>query len=99
MPKKTTEPENVFELDVTSPLEITDTNEIPVVSVDLDTSYEALLPDPVSASSHVALSGNYAQTFPARKYENLLPIVSTVVASVGVGATIFALGVVLGAGI
>lgn len=99
MPKKTTEPENVFELDVTSPLEITDTNEIPVVSVDLDTSYEALMPDPISATSHVALSGNYVQTFPARKYENLLPIVSTVVASVGVGATIFGLGVLLGAGI
>lgn len=88
MPKKTIEP-----------LEVTDTNEIPIVSVDLDTSYEALMPDPVSSTSHVALSGNYTQTFPARKYENLLPIVSTVVASVGVGAAIFGLGVLLGAGI
>jgi len=31
------------------PLEITDTGEIPVVSVEIPTDYEALIPDPVVA--------------------------------------------------
>ncbi len=91
MPKKTIEP-----------LEITDTNEIPVVSVDIPTEYEDMTPDPVPASNHLAFFDEtswWRAPVAPRKFENLLPIVSTVVASVGVGATIFALGVLLGAGI
>lgn len=89
MPKKTPEP---------APLELTDTNEIPVVSVDIDTSYEAMLPDPVPATAHVAESWQ-PMTFAPRKYENLLPIVATVLASVVTGSLLIAIGIVIGAGL
>jgi hypothetical protein len=87
MPKKTI-----------TPLEILDTAEIPIVSVDIDTSYEALLPDPVLASAHVANNWQPMQFAPP-KYENLLPIVATVLATFTLGATVLAIGVLIGAGI
>jgi hypothetical protein len=92
MPKKTIEP-------APAPLELTDTNEIPVVSVDIDTSYEAMLPDPVPAITHVALQDSYMQTFPRPTLEKLLPITATVFASIALGALILGVGVIVGAGI
>jgi len=89
MPKKTIEP---------APLELTDTNEIPVVSVDIDTSYEAMLPDPVPASAHVADNWLPMMTAP-RKYEDLLPIVATIIASVVTGAVLISAGIIIGAGL
>lgn len=83
----------------TEPLEITDTGEIPIVSVDIDTSYEALLPEPVSATQHVAMNSNNMLTFPRSKYENLLPIVATVLASVVTGAVLITVGISIGAGL
>lgn len=88
MPKKTI-----------APLEITDTDEIPVVSVDIDTSYEALLPDPVPANSHVASAWQYHVPMPKARHENLLPIVATVLATFTLGALVLAVGVMIGAGI
>lgn len=92
MPKKTIEP-------TPTPLELTDTNEIPVVSVDVDTSYEAMLPDPVSASEHVGYGYTTPITVMPRKYENLLPVVSTVLASVVTGSLLIAVGIIIGAGL
>lgn len=95
MPKKTPEP---------APLELTDTNEIPVVSVDIDTSYEAMLPDPVPASNHLSFFDETSWwtdnvvTKP-RKYENLLPIVATVLASVVTGSVLIVIGITIGAGL
>jgi hypothetical protein len=89
MPKKIIEP---------APLELTDTGEIPVVSIDLDTSYEAMLPDPVPATSHVADNWQPMQFAPP-KYENLLPIATTVLATFTLGALVLAVGVFIGAGI
>ena len=88
MPKKTIEP-----------LEITDTNEIPVVSVDIDTSYEAMLPDPVHASNHVSSAWQYHVPVPPRKYENLLPIASTIAGAIALGATVLGVGVLIGVGL
>lgn len=79
------------------PLEITDTGEIPIVSVDIDTSYEAMIPDPVPAYEHVANNAQEMLTFPAPKFERLLPIVSTIMASVSLGALILGVGIMLGA--
>lgn len=90
MPKKIIEP---------APLELTDTNEIPVVSVDIDTSYEAMLPDPVPATGHVGYDYLTPLSTIPRKYENLLPIVATVLASVTTGALLVAAGIIIGAGI
>lgn len=87
MPKKAIEP-----------LEVTDTAEIPVVSVDIDTSYEAMLPDPVPASAHVADHWQ-PMTFAPPKHENLLPMATTVLASFTLGALALAIGVMIGAGI
>ena len=84
---------------VIEPLEVLDTNEIPVVSVDIDTSYEAMLPDPVPASKHVNNSWSYHVPMPKTKHENLLPIVATVLATFTLGALVLAIGVVIGAGI
>lgn len=88
MPKKTI-----------APLEITDTDEIPVVSVDIDTSYEAMLPDPVSANSHIASAWQYHVPTPKAKHENLLPIVATALATFTLGALVLAIGVLIGAGL
>lgn len=79
------------------PLEITDTGEIPIVSVDIDTSYEAMIPDPVPAYEHVANNTQDMLTFPAPRFERLLPIVSTIMASVALGALILGIGIMLGA--
>lgn len=92
MPKKTIE-------SAPAPLEITDTSEIPVVSVDVDTSYQALMPDPVPANTHVALQDNYVQTLPRPALEKLLPITATVFASIALGALILGVGVLVGASI
>ena len=81
------------------PLELTDTNEIPVVSVDIDTSYEAMLPDPVRANDHVASAWQYHVPVPPRKFENLLPIASTIAGAIALGATVLGVGVMIGAGI
>lgn len=81
------------------PLELTDTNEIPVVSVDIDTSYEAMLPDPVPATSHVSSAWQYHTPMPTRKFENLLPIASTIAGAIALGATVLGVGVMIGAGI
>lgn len=91
MPKKTV-------ITPTEILEITDTAEIPIVSVDIDTSYEAMLPDPVPATAHVAEHWQ-PMTFAPPKHENLLPIATTVLASFTLGALALAIGVVIGAGI
>jgi hypothetical protein len=80
------------------PLEITDTGEIPTISVEIPTDYEALLPDPVPATAHVAENWQPMQVAP-RKYENLLPVVATVLASVTIGATLVAAGILIGAGL
>jgi hypothetical protein len=87
MPKKTI-----------APLEVLDTAEIPVVSVDIDTSYEAMLPDPVPASAHVADHWQ-PMTFAPPKYENLLPMATTVLAAFTLGALALAIGVLIGSGI
>ena len=81
------------------PLEVLDTAEIPVVSVDIDTSYEALLPDPVPANSHVASAWQYHMPMPTRKFENLLPIATTIAGAIALGATVLGVGVLIGAGI
>ena len=88
------------------PLEVLDTAEIPVVSVDIDTSYEALLPDPVPATKHVAsatyrYNGHSWDKLPTspRKFENLLPIASTIAGAIALGAAVLGVGVMLGAGI
>lgn len=80
------------------PLELTDTNEIPVVSVDIDTSYEAMLPDPVPATAHVAEHWQ-PMTFAPPKHENLLPMATTVLAAFTLGALALAIGVLIGAGV
>lgn len=80
------------------PLELTDTNEIPVVSVDIDTSYEAMLPDPVPATAHVAEHWQ-PMTFAPIKHENLLPMATTVLAAFTLGALALAIGVLIGAGV
>ena len=87
MPKKTIEP-----------LEVLDTSEIPIVTVDIDTSYEAMLPDPVPATAHVADNWQPMQFAPP-KYENLLPIMATALAAFTLGALALAVGVLIGAGI
>ena len=83
---------------VIEPLEVLDTNEIPVVSVDIDTSYEAMLPDPVPATAHVAEQWT-PMTFAPPKHENLLPMATAVLASFTLGALALAIGVMIGAGI
>jgi hypothetical protein len=80
------------------PLEITDTGEIPTISVDIPTDYEALLPDPVPATAHVAEHWQPMSIAP-RRYENMLPIVATVLASVVTGAALIATGMIIGAGL
>lgn len=80
------------------PLELTDTNEIPVISVDIDTSYEAMLPDPVPATAHVAEHWQ-PMTFAPPKHENLLPMATTVLAAFTLGALALAIGVLIGAGV
>mgnify|MGYP000701064248 CR=1 FL=1 len=76
-----------------------DTSPINVVSVPLDISDEALMPEPVSAATHVALQDNQLLTFPRPVYEKLLPVVATVLASVVVGAVLIATGIIVGAGL
>lgn len=76
-----------------------DTSPINVVSIDIDTSDEALMPEPVSATAHVALQDSQMLTFPRPVYEKLLPIVATVLASVTVGALLVGVGIVVGAGL
>ena len=76
-----------------------DTSPIKTVSIELDTSDEALMPDPVPAVAHVALQDSQMMTFPRPTYEKLLPIVATVLASVTVGAVLIGVGILLGAGL
>lgn len=83
---------------IIEPLEVLDTNEIPIVTVDIDTSYEALLPDPVPATAHVADNWQPMQFAPP-KHENLLPIMATALATFTLGALALAVGVLIGAGI
>ena len=83
---------------IIEPLEVLDTSEIPVVSVDIDTSYEAMLPDPVPATAHVADNWQPMQFAPP-KYENLLPIMATALSAFTLGALALAVGVLIGAGI
>jgi len=99
MPKKTV-------ITPTEILEITDTAEIPIVSVEIPTDYEAMIPDPVPATAHVAsatyqYNGHSWDKLPTapRKYENLLPIVATALATFTLGALVLAIGVMIGAGI
>lgn len=73
------------------------TGEIPIVSIDIPTDYEDLTPDPIPAGQHVALQKYEMTTFPKPTYEKLLPIVSTVFASVALGATILGIGIMIGA--
>lgn len=86
----------------TAPIEVLEaTGEIPIVSVDVPTDYETLVPDPVPVTEHVGFGYDYLTpigTIP-RKYENLLPIVATVLASVATGALLIAAGIIIGAGI
>lgn len=89
MPKKTIEP-----------LEITDTSEIPVVSVDIDTSYEAMLPDPVPATDHLWYSEWEPIKFRSiNKWDDMLPLIATVIASIVTGASLIVIGILIGAGI
>lgn len=81
---------------VTDPLELAD---ITIESIDIDTSYEALVQDPVQAKDHVANQNSQLMTFPKPRFEKLLPIVSTILMSVTTGALVLAIGVMLGAGI
>lgn len=81
------------------PLEITDTAEIPIVSVEIPTEYEDMTPDPVPAIDHVALHSSQMMTFPKRQFDRLLPIVATILMSVAIGATVLGAGVVIGAGL
>ncbi len=76
-----------------------DTSPIPTISVEIDTSDEALMPEPVPASAHVSMSPAQLLTFPKSKYENLLPVVATVLASVVTGAVLIAVGITIGAGL
>lgn len=78
------------------PLEITDTGEIPTISVEIPTDYEALLPDPVPAYQHIGLAPSELSIKP-RKYEDLLPIVALILASVATGAVLIAAGILIGA--
>lgn len=79
------------------PLELTDN--VITKTIDIDTSYEALVQDPVQAKNHVANQANQLMTFPKPRFEKLLPIVSTILMSVTTGALVLAVGVMLGAGI
>ena len=79
------------------PLEITDTGEIPTISVEIPTDYEALLPDPVPATEHV--NSQTWLTTPYTPQSKLLPIVSTVIASVVTGAALISIGILIGAGL
>ncbi len=80
-----------------APLEVTDTGEIPTISVEIPTSYEDLLPDPVPATEHVN-SHTWATTpyYPESKF---LPIASTIIASVVTGAALISIGILIGAGL
>jgi hypothetical protein len=80
------------------PLEITDTGEIPIVSVEIPIDYEAMIPDPVPASAHVADHWQPMQFAPP-KHENLLPIATSVLAAFTLGALALAIGVLIGSGI
>lgn len=79
------------------PLEITDTGEIPTISVEIPTDYEALLPDPVPATEHV--NSQTWLTTPYAPQSNLLPLVATIIASVVTGAALISLGILIGAGL
>lgn len=81
-----------------------DTSPIPTISVEIDTSDEALMPEPVPASNHLSFFDETSWwtdnvvTKP-RKYENILPVVATVLASVVTGAVLIAVGILIGAGL
>jgi hypothetical protein len=80
-----------------APLEVIDTGEIPIVSIDIPTDYEALLPDPVPASAHVN-SQTWAST-PYYAESKFLPLVATVIASVVTGAALISIGILIGSGL
>jgi hypothetical protein len=76
-----------------------DTSPINVVSVPLDISDEALMPEPVPAVAHVAMQDSQLMTFPRPAFEKLLPVVATVFASITLGALLITVGIMLGAGL
>ena len=79
------------------PLEITDTGEIPTISVEIPTDYEALLPDPVPATEHV--NSQTWLTTPYYPENKFLPLVATIIASVVTGAALISIGILIGAGL
>ena len=82
---------------VTESLELVDN--VATESIELDTSYEVMTPDPVPATDHVLFQQTEMMEFPRPTFERLLPIVSTVLASIAVGATILGVGVMIGTGL
>jgi hypothetical protein len=81
-----------------TPIEVLEsTGEIPIISVDIPTDYETLTPDPVPASAHVVNQFQEMTTFPKPAYDKLLPVVSTIMASVCLGALILGIGILVGA--
>lgn len=70
-----------------------------IVSIEIDTTDEALMPNPVPATSHVSFQDSQMMTFPKPVFEKLLPIVSTVFASITLGALLLGIGIVVGAGL
>ena len=81
-----------------APLEVTDTGEIPTISVEIPTSYEDLLPDPVPATEHLWYSEWEPIKFES-KHEHLFPLVATIIASVVTGAALISIGILIGAGL
>ena len=67
-------------------------------TIEIDITDQALMPDPVPASSHVALANREQLTFPRPQFDRLLPIVATIMASIALGAVVLATGIMIGAG-
>ena len=67
-------------------------------SIEIDITDQALMPDPVPASSHVALAKKEEIIFPKPQFDRLLPIVATIMASIALGAVVLATGIMIGAG-
>lgn len=80
----------------TEPLEVIEN--VITESIEIDTSYQTLAVGPVPASAHVANQHSHATTFPKPRFEKLLPIVSTILVAVVLGATILAVGIFIGKG-